>query len=177
MMFSIEQAKLMATKLRNSLESRNVTIPHSSALEIVAQQLGYKDWNTAAARLDPPAAPAAVSFEKSIPILRMFDERKAREFYVDFLAFSVEFEHRFAPDLPLYLGIGRNGLQIHLSEHHGDASPGATIFIPMRNIELFRDELRHKNYGYGRPEIVHQAWGKTLEVHDPFGNRLRFCES
>lgn len=79
-MFSIEQAKLMATKLRNSLESRNVTLPHSSALEIVAQQLGYKDWNTAAARLDPPAAPAAVSFEKSIPILRMFDERKAREF-------------------------------------------------------------------------------------------------
>nr|VUD30548.1 Uncharacterised protein [Raoultella sp. NCTC 9187] len=47
----------------------------------------------------------------------------------------------------------------------------------MRNIELFRDELRRKNYGYGRPEIVHQAWGKTLEVHDPFGNRLRFCES
>jgi catechol 2,3-dioxygenase-like lactoylglutathione lyase family enzyme len=107
----------------------------------------------------------------------MFDERKAREFWLDFLGFNVDFEHRFEADLPLYMGIGRNGLQLHLSEHHGDASPGATLFVPMSNIELLRDELRQKNYGYGRPDIVQQEWGKILEVYDPFGNRIRFCES
>ena len=175
-MFSIEQAKRMAATLRAQLASRDVTLTHSSALEIVSQQLGFKDWNTASAKLSPQSACADPAFEKSIPILRMFDERKAREFYLDFLGFSVEFEHRFEADLPLYLGISRNGLQLHLSEHHGDASPGATLFVPMSNIEALRDELQQKKYGYGRPEIVSQAWGKVLEVYDPFGNRIRFCE-
>ena len=31
------------------------------------------------------------------PILRIFDEAKAREFYVDFLGFKVDWEHRFEP--------------------------------------------------------------------------------
>jgi catechol 2,3-dioxygenase-like lactoylglutathione lyase family enzyme len=123
----------------------------------------------------PPANPA-ITFDKAIPILRIFDEAKAREFYLDFLGFSVEFEHRFEADLPLYLGITRNGLQLHLSEHHGDACPGSTVFIPMHNIEALRDELLAKRYGYGRPDIVEQGWGKVLEVCDPFGNRLRFCQ-
>ncbi|EGH41168.1 hypothetical protein PSYPI_01542, partial [Pseudomonas syringae pv. pisi str. 1704B] len=72
--------------------------------------------------------PATVTFTSAIPILRIFDERKAREFYIDFLGFSIEFEHRFEADLPLYLGISRNGLNLHLSEHHGDACPGAAGF-------------------------------------------------
>jgi hypothetical protein len=29
------------------------------------------------------------------PILRSFDEAKAREFYIDYLGFSVDWEHRF----------------------------------------------------------------------------------
>lgn len=119
----------------------------------------------------------SVSFESPIPILRMFDEAKAREFYLDFLGFSVEFEHRFEADLPLYLGISRNGLKLHLSEHHGDATPGSAVFIPTHNIEQLRDELLAKRYGYGRPDIVEQGWGKVLEVCDPFGNRIRFCQS
>ena len=54
-------------------------------------------------------------------LVRQYDkmiEAKAREFYLDYLGFGVEFEHRFEADLPLYLGISRNGLQLHLSEHH-----------------------------------------------------------
>lgn len=31
----------------------------------------------------------------TIPILRIFDEAKAKEFYVAFLGFSVDWEHRF----------------------------------------------------------------------------------
>ncbi|VVN24032.1 hypothetical protein PS862_03135 [Pseudomonas fluorescens] len=176
-MFSIDQAKQMAKKLRASLQARNQEVPHSTALELVAHQLGYKDWNTASAMLAQESTPPAITFDKPIPILRMFDETKAREFYLDFLGFSVEFEHRFEADLPLYLGISRDGLQLHLSEHHGDASPGSTVFVPMHNIEGLRDELLAKRYGYGRPEIVQQGWGQVLEVHDPFGNRIRFCQS
>lgn len=175
-MISIEQAKQMAKRLRTALQAQNPPLTHSGALELVAQQLGHKDWNTASALLAPATPASEVSFDKAIPILRMFDEAKAREFYLDFLGFSVEFEHRFEADLPLYLGIVRNGLQLHLSEHHGDASPGSTVFIPMHNIEQLRDELLAKRYGYGRPDIVEQGWGKVLEVYDPFGNRIRFCQ-
>ena len=46
----------------------------------------------------------------------------------------------------------------------------------MDNIELLHDELMAKRYGYGRPQIVQQGWGRVLEVHDPFGNRIRFCQ-
>jgi len=175
-MSTIQKAKQMAKTLRASLQVRNQEVSHSAALELVAQQLGYKDWNTACALL-AEENPHSVAFDKAIPILRIFDEAKAREFYLDFLGFSVEFEHRFEADLPLYMGISRNGLQLHLSEHHGDASPGSTTFIPMRNIETLRDELIAKRYGYGRPEIVQQGWGQILEVYDPFGNRIRFCQS
>ncbi|MHA6194050.1 glyoxalase superfamily protein [Pseudomonas wadenswilerensis] len=176
-MTTIENAKQMAKRLRTSLAERNHELSDSAALEMVAHQLGYKDWNTASAMLPHEPASPAIKLEKAIPILRSFDEAKAREFYLDFLGFSVEFEHRFEADLPLYLGLVRDGLQIHLSEHHGDASPGTTIFVPMQGIEGFRDELIAKRYGFGRPDIVEQDWGKLLEVYDPFGNRIRFCES
>lgn len=180
-MVTTEHARQMAKRLRISLRTQDRDITHASALELVAQQLGYKDWNTAAATLaqdsPEPVPQPQPGFDSPIPILRMFDEIKAREFYLDFLGFSVEFEHRFAADLPLYLGICRNGLRIHLSEHHGDASPGSTLFVPMRNIALLHRELGAKGYRYGRPEIVQQDWGQILEVHDPFGNRIRFCQS
>jgi hypothetical protein len=175
-MISIEQAKQMAKRLRADLLKADQDLSHSAALELVAHQLGHRDWNTAAAILPHDSTEPGITFDKPIPILRMFDETKAREFYLDFLGFGVEFEHRFEADLPLYLGISRDGLQLHLSEHHGDASPGSTVFIPMQNIEQLRDELLAKRYGYGRPDIVQQGWGKVLEVYDPFGNRLRFCE-
>jgi catechol 2,3-dioxygenase-like lactoylglutathione lyase family enzyme len=41
-------------------------------------------------------------FGRTTPILRIFDEAKAKEFYVDFLGFKVDWEHRFEETLPLY---------------------------------------------------------------------------
>jgi len=39
------------------------------------------------------------------PILRVFDEAKALEFYVAFLGFKVDWQHRFGESFPLYLQI------------------------------------------------------------------------
>jgi Glyoxalase superfamily protein len=44
-----------------------------------------------------------VIFSKTIPILRIFDIVKAREFYVDYLGFAIDWEHRFSADAPLYM--------------------------------------------------------------------------
>lgn len=65
----------------------------------------------------------------TIPILRTFDREKAREFYRDYLGFVVDWEHRFEPALPVYILISRRGLVIHLSEHHGDGTPGSVVYV------------------------------------------------
>ena len=41
--------KAMAKSLRNALARQDVHLSHSQSLEVVAQQLGFKDWNTVAA--------------------------------------------------------------------------------------------------------------------------------
>ena len=114
---------------------------------------------------------------RAIPIIRIFSEEKTREFYVGFLGFTVEWEHRFEENFPLYMQVRRSDLILHLSEHHGDATPGSTIFVPMQDIDAFRDELLGKDYKYGKPDIEALPWGKVLETTDPFGNRIRFCEA
>src|SRR3954452_8891064 len=45
----------------------------------------------------------AVSFLKTIPLLRIFDVEKAKEFYVDFLGFVVNWEHHFEDNSPAYM--------------------------------------------------------------------------
>lgn len=117
-----------------------------------------------------------MNFAPAIPILRSFSVDKAKEFYLDFLGFTLDWEHRFAPDLPLYMQIHRDGLVLHLSEHHGDASPGATLFLRVADLRALEHELLAKQYGYARPQAEALDWGLQMEVWDPFGNRLRFCQ-
>jgi catechol 2,3-dioxygenase-like lactoylglutathione lyase family enzyme len=117
-----------------------------------------------------------MQISSAIPLLRIFSEAKAREFYIDFLGFHIDWEHRFEVGLPLYAQISRDKLVIHLTEHHGDATPGSTIFVPILDIDALQQSLIAKNYGYSRPGIQEQGWGKVMEIADPFGNRIRFCE-
>ncbi|AJZ60515.1 glyoxalase superfamily protein [Paraburkholderia fungorum] len=116
-------------------------------------------------------------FARAIPIIRIFSEEKAREFYVDFLGFTIDWEHRFEANTPLYAQVRRSDLILHLSEHYGDATPGSTIYVPMQGIDALHAELQRKDYKYGKPGVEEEPWGKVLETIDPFGNRIRFCES
>ena len=111
------------------------------------------------------------------PILRMFDIAKAREFYLDFLGFEVRFEHRFEDNTPLYMGIARDGCELHLSEHHGDGSPGAHVRIGVVGIADLHHELTAKKYRFNRPGLETTPWQtKEVTVIDPFGNQLTFYE-
>jgi catechol 2,3-dioxygenase-like lactoylglutathione lyase family enzyme len=118
-----------------------------------------------------------ITFSQTVPILRIFDEAKAREFYCDYLGFHVDWEHRFEPNMPLYMQVSRHGLVLHLSEHYGDGSPGSTVFVRMQGIDALHTELSAKSYKYLRPGIEIAPWNaKTMELTDPFGNRLRLSE-
>lgn len=113
-----------------------------------------------------------------IPILRSFDEAKAKAFYCDFLGFSLDWEHRFAEGMPLYCQVSRGDCVLHLSEHHGDATPGAALRIGIGDATAFAAALREKNYGNARPGTQDQPWGfRECAVTDPFGNRLIFCQA
>jgi uncharacterized glyoxalase superfamily protein PhnB len=111
-----------------------------------------------------------------VPILRIFDEAKAREFYVGFLGFAWDWEHRFAPDLPLYAQVSRGAAVLHLSEHHGDACPGAAHRIRVEaGLDALHAALTEARYRHARPGIETAPWGeRSVTVTDPFGNRLIF---
>lgn len=120
----------------------------------------------------------SITFLRTIPILRIFSVEKAKEFYCDFLGFNVDFEHRFDPGAPLYMQVSREDLRLHLSEHHGDGSPGANVFVEMKGVDDFHREVSSKGYGYMRPGVEEQFYGaRAMKVIDPFGNRISFNES
>jgi len=110
-----------------------------------------------------------------VPILRSFDETKAKEFYVDWLGFAIDFEHRFDPGAPLYMGVSRGDCVLHISEHHGDGSPGAHIRIRVDDLEALHAELTAKNYKNYRPGLQDQEWGtREMTVQDGASNQLTF---
>src|SRR5512137_2370253 len=105
----------------------------------------------------------------------MFDEAKTREFYVDFLGFRVDWEHRFEPDLPLYMQVSRDRCVLHLSGHHGDCCPGAAVRIEAADLDGYHAELMAKRYKHARPGIEAMPWGtRDMSIADPSGNRLTF---
>ena len=120
----------------------------------------------------------APSFGRVVPVLRSFDEAKAREFYLDWLGFTVDWEHRFAPDLPLYQQVSRGALLLHLSEHHGDATPGSQVRVEVTGVRALHAELDARHYRNNRPGLVTPPWGGLeLTVVDPCGNRITFAEA
>jgi hypothetical protein len=176
-MQAVPDPKTMAKALRASLRQRQIDIPQSVALEIVAAQYGLDNWNVLAAQSRDAASVDNVRFVQTCPVMRIFDEAKAKEFYIDFLGFGLDWEHRFGDKFPLYAQVSRAGLTIHLSEHHGDASPGSTAFVRMKGVHAYQAELTRKNYGYNKPDVKDLPWGLVMTVTDPFSNRIRFCQA
>ena len=117
-----------------------------------------------------------VSFERVVPVLRIFDIDKAREFYVDYLGFHVDWEHRFDEHSPLYMQVSRGSLVLHLSEHHGDGTPGTVVYVDTRGVRAYHAELSSKEYPYLRLGVNVDEIGTSLCLLDPFGNTLRLNE-
>ena len=92
-----------------------------------------------------------ITFTSVVPILRIFDIAKADEFYLGFLGFAVDWDHRYEPDLPLYRQVSRGALVLHLSEHHGDGCPGARVRVMI---------ARHRR-------LPRRDHGEALPLHAP----------
>lgn len=124
------------------------------------------------------AGRSAVGIGHPVPVLRIFDAELGLRFYRDYLGFVVDWEHRFAPDLPLYVQVSRDDAVLHLSEHHGDGTPGSCVWVSVGDLEALHRELRQRgDVGRQHPGIDADApGGPTMDVIDPFGNVIRFCQ-
>lgn len=84
-MRDFRDAKAMAQTLREALNAKSVSLPHSESQELIAKILGFRDWNVLAARIQAsqptatesgtsvPAAVASISAGAGIPIFPMRD--------------------------------------------------------------------------------------------------------
>jgi catechol 2,3-dioxygenase-like lactoylglutathione lyase family enzyme len=99
------------------------------------------------------------------PIMRVADANAAVAWYQQ-LGFVKEWEHRFEAGLPLYVGMARGDLRMHLSEHTGDARPGTLVYFYVEDVDAVAGTL-------GVTEIDDMPWGRDFEVSDLDGNRLR----
>ena len=119
-------------------------------------------------------------FTKTIPILRILDEAKAKEFYVDFLGFKLDWGNRASG--ALYMQVSLDECVLHLSEHSGDAWPGAAVELHTDKIEEYVERLVAKKFPPGvaeqDPGVAEQPWGSLdMVLVDPFGNRLIFTNA
>ncbi|MBB2894725.1 glyoxalase superfamily protein [Flexivirga oryzae] len=170
-MITIEEAKRLARELRGG------PVSHSQVLEAAAHAAGFRDWNTFAALGRPNSAETETAHEQLVvPILRVFDHRLAREFYCEFLEFEWEWDQQYEPDLPVYAQVTRGAAALHLSEHHGDATPGSGVLIVEQDLADYHAKLLAKRHRNARPGIQHNPWGDTMTIADPFGNRLVFWQ-
>ena len=114
-----------------------------------------------------------------IPVLRVFDYDKIIEFYVKWMDFSVEWEHR-PEDAPFYMQVSLRGSLINLSQHHGECSPGARIIISdFKGLEVYHRSLQEKQYRFMHPGLDRPEWDRdtlAMSVIDPFYNIIEFNE-
>ncbi len=105
--------------------------------------------------------------EKLIPIFRADDAAATARWY-NRLGFEVVGEHRFEPGFPLYVFLDRGGIELHLSEHEGDARPGSLAYFWVDDVDRVASEFGE--------EVHDQPWGREVKLTDPDGNRLRVAE-
>lgn len=102
--------------------------------------------------------------EIMVPIFRATDAAETAKWYERW-GFEVVGDHRFGPGYPLYVFLERNGVQLHLSEHTGDASPDTLVYFWVDDVDAVARIFD--------AEIHDQPWAREIKLTDPDGNRLR----
>jgi hypothetical protein len=111
-----------------------------------------------------------------LPTLRIFDADRAKQFYLDYMGCVLDWEEGTA-DGPVYLQVSRGPLTLHLSSYHDDGTPGTVVLVEIEGIRDLHAELHAKGYPFMNPGIKPgPGTNVTMELIDPFSNRIRFFE-
>lgn len=114
---------------------------------------------------------------RAIPTFRILNYQTAIDFYIGFLGFKIDWEHRFGKNEPVYMQISKNGLILHLSANKRFET-NVIVFVETKELKAFHKELKSKSLEKQLPNILQTSWQTLqLEITDPFGNLLRFNEN
>ena len=114
----------------------------------------------------------------SIPVLRMLDEENSKRFYVGFLGYEIEWEHRFrdSPESPLYMQLRQGASVLHLNGHADQDAPTAEVRVPVRHLGAFCQTLRERSGNQVMDAVDPRNEGRStdLNLYDPSGNLIVF---
>jgi hypothetical protein len=127
----------------------------------------------------PDVSSGGFQLRSSIPVMRILDEALARSFYLDFLGFGIDWEHRFTDDIqsPIYIQISQGASILHLNGHATEDTPVCEVRIPVDGLQQYCDFLCAKQTAFPGPETVdprYEGRNADLNIVDPFGNHLVF---
>jgi len=111
-----------------------------------------------------------------IPLLHITNAAASEQYYCGQLGFTKEFEVPASATQrdPVYMGVSRDGLLIHLSGHAGDGIAGNTVLFRCDSVDaLYREFLAKGVAIHIGP--VNQTWGlREVVVRDPDRNAIVF---
>ncbi len=117
----------------------------------------------------------AMPHQRVVPALRITNYERSRKYYVEVLGFVVDWEHRFAPQMPVFMSLTRDGMQIYLTQHKGDCQVGGLVHFIISDVDQWYNEFR--KHGAVVAEAPNSDLGfKNMTIVDPDGNQLRFME-
>ena len=87
---------------------------------------------------------------KLVPILYVTNAYDATKWYSQ-IGFTLESEHQFAPDMPIYAFLKCGDSQLHLSEHKGDAKPETLVYFYIEDVDDIAQEFGET--------VKEQPWG------------------
>ncbi|MBO2012331.1 glyoxalase superfamily protein [Hymenobacter negativus] len=112
------------------------------------------------------------------PVFLIADESAALAFYIGWLGFRIDWEEQPKRNR-VYLQISRNDVVLHLSDSPADSAMGAAVRMEVRGLPAYHRRLMSKDQPPMQPTLAPAYWNERvleMEVLDPFGNRLIFCE-
>lgn len=112
-----------------------------------------------------------------VPVLMVRDVKKATQFYVDKLDFTLTFQDD--PKTPRYAGLRRDGVSLHLQWHAAEewtsSTDHPTYRFPVADVDGLHAEFQARQIGTPMGAVQDTAWG-TREFHlfDLDRNGLQF---
>jgi uncharacterized glyoxalase superfamily protein PhnB len=113
--------------------------------------------------------------EKVVPVLQIDDGDAAKAYYIDRLGFELDFEWRHEPGFPVFMGVKKGDLYLHLSEH-GKGHSGTEIYVFVDDVNAWRATCEKNGVAISQP-LEAKPWGSTeMAITDPSRNLLRISQ-
>ncbi|WPR77751.1 glyoxalase superfamily protein [Algoriphagus sp. NG3] len=117
-----------------------------------------------------------ITDQRVIPILKIVDVIRAKEFYVDMMGFEVEWEKKSDEKSSIYMILSYKHIILYFTDYDEVASE-SSVFIEFSGLKEYQGFLLERKAEYMIADLNMTPWESlSMEVVDPFGNKLLFCE-